>query len=81
MSTQFGTVTQCSVEPTVPKCAYKIPKFITNSAKVHQKFDKKVLGRWPIISVPKIGGRCRYRLLKKIGICLNNPLSVDPWVS
>ena len=29
-------VTQCSVEPTVPKCAHKIPKFIKNSAKVHQ---------------------------------------------
>ena len=28
----FGTVTQCSVEPTVPKCAHKIPKFIKNSA-------------------------------------------------
>ena len=32
----FGTVTQCSVEHTVPKCAHKIPKFIKNSAKVHQ---------------------------------------------
>ena len=32
----FGTVTQCSVEPTVPECAHKIPKFIKNSAKVHQ---------------------------------------------
>ena len=32
-----------------------------------RKFDKKVLGRWPIISASKIGGR--YRLLKKIGIC------------
>ena len=32
----FGTVTQCSVEPTVPKCAHKIPKFMENSAKVHQ---------------------------------------------
>ena len=28
----FGTVTQCSVEPKVPKCAHKIKK----SAKVHQ---------------------------------------------
>ena len=34
--THFGTVTQCSVEPTVPKCAHKIPKFIKNSAKFHQ---------------------------------------------
>ena len=32
----FGTVTQCLVEPTVLKCAHKIPKFIQNSAKVHQ---------------------------------------------
>ena len=32
----FGTVTQYSVEPTMPKCAHKIPKFIENSAKVHQ---------------------------------------------
>jgi hypothetical protein len=32
----FGTVTQCSVEPTVPKCAHKIPKLIKNSAKVHE---------------------------------------------
>jgi hypothetical protein len=32
-------------------------------------FDIKVLGRWPIISASKIGGRYRYRLLKKIGIC------------
>ena len=23
----FGTVTQCLVEPNVPKCAHKIPKF------------------------------------------------------
>ena len=43
----------------MPKCAHKIPKFIKNSAKVHQKFDKKVLGRWAIISVSKIGGQYR----------------------
>ena len=42
----FGTVTQCSVEPTVPKCAHKIPKFIKNSAKVHQKLDEK--SAWPM---------------------------------
>ena len=46
MSAHFGTVTQCLVEPTVPKCAHKIPKFIKNSAKVHQKFDKK--SAWPM---------------------------------
>ena len=101
----FGTVTQCSVEPTVPKCAHKIPIFlnckrclskielffsylfleeiyvlgIAVSEQIflcifillrwysNRKFDKKVLGRWPIISASKIGGR--YRLLKKIGIC------------
>ena len=58
---RFGTVTQCSVEPTVSKCAHKIPKFIKNSAKVHQTpllmknsyknamhklFDKK--SAWPM---------------------------------
>ena len=32
----FGTVTQCSVEPTVPRCANKIPKFI----KIQLKFIK-----------------------------------------
>ena len=49
------------------KCVHKIQKFIKNSTKVHQtplitdeKFDKKVLGRWPIISASKIGGRYRY---------------------
>ena len=37
MSAHFGTVTQCSVEPTVPKCAHKIilqllyaKKYMTN---------------------------------------------------
>jgi hypothetical protein len=32
----FSTVTQCLVEPKVPKCAHKIPTFIKNSTKVHQ---------------------------------------------
>ena len=32
----FGTVTQCSVEPKVPKCAHKIATFFKHSAKVDQ---------------------------------------------
>ena len=32
----FGTVTQCLVEPKVPKCAHEIPTFIKHSAKVHE---------------------------------------------
>ena len=32
----FGTVTQCLVEPKVPKCAHKILKLFKNSAKVQQ---------------------------------------------
>ena len=31
MRARFGTITQCLVEPTVPKCIHKTPKFIKNS--------------------------------------------------
>ena len=47
----FGTVTQCLVEPKVPKCAHEIPTFIKHSAKVHETpliTDEKSIYAWGI---------------------------------